>query len=196
MEMTKANRRFVSSLATNKGRREHSLFIAEGTKCVLETIEVFKPLTLLCTEQWLSQNHDRLPDNITGIVSIVKRADIIEMSALTTPGDVIAVYHIPAVEFQKPSATTLSLALDRVQDPGNLGTIIRIASWMGIESIYCSTDTVDLYNPKVVQATMGAIARVKIHYCDLASTLSEQDAAREFPYMELFLMEQTYTPLR
>ena len=102
MEMTKANRRFVSSLATNKGRREHSLFIAEGTKCVLETIEVFKPLTLLCTEQWLSQNHDRLPDNIIGIASIVKRADIIEMSALTTPGDVIAVYHIPTVARTRP----------------------------------------------------------------------------------------------
>ena len=176
MEMTKANRRMVSSLATAKGRRVHSLFVAEGTKCVLETIGSFKVYALLCTDSWYAAHTDTLPAGITDI-TIVKRADIIEMSSLTTPADVIAVYHIPETTMTAPSASRLALALDRVQDPGNLGTIVRIASWMGISDIYCSPDSVDLYNPKVVQATMGAIARVRVHYCDLPSMLT--DARRD-----------------
>ena len=172
MEMTKANRRFIASLATAKGRREHSLFVAEGTKCVLETIDSFKVYALLCTDAWYTAHADALTAGIPDI-TVVRRADIIEMSSLTTPADVIAVYHIPDTAMITPSASRLALALDRVQDPGNLGTIIRIASWMGIGDIYCSHDTVDLYNPKVVQATMGAIARVAVHYCDLPALLAD-----------------------
>ena len=172
MEITKANRRFIASLATAKGRREHSLFVAEGTKCVLETIDNFNVYALLCTDAWYADHAGSLQSGTTDI-TVVKRADIIEMSSLSTPADVIAVYHIPARTMPRPCADELSLALDRVQDPGNLGTIIRIASWMGISDIYCSHDTVDLYNPKVVQATMGAIARVAVHYCELPSLLAD-----------------------
>lgn len=172
MEMTKAYRRLIASLATVKGRREHHLFVAEGTKCVLETIQLFDVVTLMATQAWLDIHRNTLPAGITDI-TVVKRADIIEMSSMSTPPDVIAVYRIPVTATTRPSATGLTLALDRVQDPGNLGTIIRIASWMGIKNIYCSHDTVDLYNPKVIQATMGAIARVNVHYCDLPSILLE-----------------------
>lgn len=172
MEITKANRRLVASLATVKGRREHGMFVAEGTKCVLETIALFDAVALLATEKWLDSHSTELPGNIADI-TVVKRADIIEMSSLSTPPDVIAIYRIPNTEMSRPVPSELVLALDRVQDPGNLGTIVRIASWMGIGDIYCSTDTVDLYNPKVVQATMGAIARVRVHYCDLPTLLAE-----------------------
>lgn len=172
MEMTKANRRLVASLATVKGRREHGLFVAEGTKCVLETIPLFETASLLATAAWMEEYGDRLPSGIRD-VTVVKRADIVEMSSMSTPPDVMALYRIPRTVFSRPVAGKLSLALDRVQDPGNLGTIVRIASWMGIRDIYCSADTVDLYNPKVVQATMGAVARVAVHYCDLPSVLAE-----------------------
>lgn len=172
MELTKANKRLVASLATTKGRREHHMFAAEGSKCVLETVNVFETVWLIATRTWLEAHHSSLPGDIVDVTE-AKRADIIEMSSLSTPPDVIAVYRIPETAVSRPTAGRLALALDRVQDPGNLGTIIRIASWMGIEDIYCSTDTVDLYNPKVVQATMGAIARVKVCYCDLPQLLSD-----------------------
>lgn len=171
MEMTKAQRKRIASLATNKGRRELGLFTAEGTKCVLDTIAGFEVETLLATAGWLSQHAAELPTGTP--VTEVRRADLIEMSSLTTPADVIAVYRIPEREFVAPAASRLSIALDRIQDPGNLGTIIRIASWMGISDIYCSTDTVDVYNPKVVQATMGGIARVRVHYVNLEQLLSD-----------------------
>ncbi len=172
MEMTKANRRLVASLATVKGRREHGLFMAEGTRCVLETVALFDVVALLATAPWLDLNGGQLPTGISD-VTIVKRSDIIEMSSMSTPPDVIAIYRIPECKASRPTPDTLSLALDRIQDPGNLGTIVRIASWMGIRNIYCSIDTVDLYNPKVVQSTMGAIARVSVSYCNLPALLDE-----------------------
>lgn len=172
MEMTKANRRMVASLSTVKGRREHSMFVAEGTKCVLETVAAFDVAAILATGEWLSDHASQLPAGIADVTP-VRRQDLVEMSSLTTAPDVMALYRIPSYPVARPSSLRLSLALDRVQDPGNLGTIVRIASWMGINDIYCSTDTVDLYNPKVVQATMGAIARVRVHYCDLPTLLAE-----------------------
>jgi len=172
MEMTKANRRLVASLASAKGRREHGLFVAEGTKCVLEIVSCFDVVSLLATGKWLDEHAARLSGRVADITE-VKRADIVEMSSMSTPSDVIAVCRIPSSHFCLPSAMELTLALDRVQDPGNLGTIVRIASWMGIKDIYCSMDTVDLYNPKVVQSTMGAIARVAVHYCDLPPLLDD-----------------------
>ena len=103
---------------------------------------------------------------------MVKRADMERMSQLSTPTQVLAVYEMPQVTFDENGlSSNLIIALDRVQDPGNLGTIIRIADWFGITDIVCSPETVDVYNPKVVQATMGAISRVKVHYLDLAELI-------------------------
>lgn len=172
---TKNERRAVASLATSKGRRQSGLFVAEGTKCVLETMGEFELQRLYATQSWLEEHGDSLQPGLP--VEEVKRSDIIEMSSLSTPADVLAVYHIPSRELVKPSSQTLSIALDGVQDPGNLGTIIRIAAWMGIKDIYCSHDTVDVYNPKVVQATMGALGRVGVHYLDLATLLGEASKA-------------------
>lgn len=174
MELTKAQRKRFASLSTNKGRRELGLFMAEGTKCVLETAGAFEVDTIMATAGWLTLHADALPDGAP--VTEARRADLIEISSLTTPADVIAVYRIPANRFSAPNPSELSLALDRIQDPGNMGTIIRIASWMGISDIYCSGDTVDIFNPKVVQATMGAIARVSVHYVDLPALLADATA--------------------
>lgn len=169
MELTRAIRQRFASLATVKGRREWGLFMAEGTKCVLETVHAFDVEVIIATAEWLSGHMASLPAGVP--VAEARRADLVEISALSTPADVIAVYRIPARPVVRPVPTRLALALDRVQDPGNLGTIVRIASWMGIAHIYCSRDTVDLYNPKVVQATMGAIARVNVSYVDLPDFL-------------------------
>ena len=171
MEITKSYRKMVASLATAKGRRENGLFAAEGTKCVLDTINSFTPSAVLATASWIEEHGDRIKNRT--LLYEVKRADIIEMSSLSTPTDVIAVYQIPDDLPVDPVEGELYLALDRVQDPGNLGTIIRISSWMGIRRIYCSQETVDVYNPKVVQATMGALSQVKVEYCDLESRLAD-----------------------
>ncbi|MBQ9073360.1 MAG: RNA methyltransferase [Muribaculaceae bacterium] len=165
MEITQSFRKMVASLGTVKGRREHKCFIAEGSKCVIDTWGHFKCRYLLATSQWIESNDGML----NGAMPIaVKKSDIERMSQLTTPSSVIAIYEIPEYFFDETSlAVNLTIALDRIQDPGNLGTIMRIADWFGITDIMCSKDTVDVYNPKVVQATMGAISRVKVHYCDL-----------------------------
>lgn len=165
MEITQKLRKMVASLGTAKGRKEHGCFVAEGTKCVVDTWPFFSCRYLFATAEWIEQNAASL-DGAQPIEA--KRADIQQMSQLTTPSSVIAVYEIPqSVLDETVVKEQLVIALDRVQDPGNLGTIMRVADWFGISYIVCSRDTVDVYNPKVVQATMGAISRVKVHYVDL-----------------------------
>lgn len=170
-QLTKALRRDIASLAHSKGRRKLGAFMAEGTKCVLDTIEAFAVRHVIATPQWLAANN--LPHGIDIIEA--NRGEIGEMSSMTLAPDVIAVYDLPDPATFTPTDATAQLvvALDRVQDPGNLGTIIRTADWMGVTAIIASTDTVDCFNPKVIQATMGAISRVRVSYGDLPAMLAE-----------------------
>lgn len=169
-ELTNRLRKEIASLGSLKARRQLGSFVAEGTKCVHDTIGAFRCRYLMATAKWIETHGNRL-NGVT--VSQVSRSDIERMSQLSTPQDVIAVYEIPHVEFDPDRiASQLVLALDGVQDPGNLGTIIRVADWFGVNTILCSRDTVDVYNPKVVQATMGAISRVRTVYCDLPEILA------------------------
>lgn len=159
----------VASLGNVRNRREENCFVAEGTKCVIDTWQSFKCKYLFATSAWIDQYVNFLPG---AQPIVVKRTDMERMSQLSTPSQVLAVYEMPQVAFEeKVLSSNLVIALDRVQDPGNLGTIIRIADWFGITDIVCSLDTVDVYNPKVVQATMGAISRVKVHYLDLVDLI-------------------------
>lgn len=161
MEVTNGIIKWVHSLAQKKNRDNERCFVAEGTKCVLDTLGAFRLRGLFCTENWLHTYNIEDAD-------VVSSSQIERMSMLKTPTEVIAVYEMPDYDVDlSETVRNLNLALDNVQDPGNLGTIIRIADWFGINDIYCSVDTVDVYNPKVVQATMGAISRVRVHYCDL-----------------------------
>ena len=182
MEVTNNIKKMVASLGSIKGRREENCFIAEGTKCVMDTWKHFSCRYLFATSQWI----EKYAHEFNGINAIVvKKADIERMSQLTTPSDVIAVYEQPKYELDcSQLKNQLTILLDRVQDPGNLGTIIRIADWFGINNIVCSRDTVDVYNPKVVQATMGAISRVKVHYCDLVELIN---ANEDIPVYGTFL---------
>lgn len=171
VEFTNRLRKIVASLDDAKARRESGMFVAEGTKCVLDTVEYFDCVWLFATAKWLEAHSPGLgADKICKVT----RGDLERMSHFSSAPEVMAVYRIPA-ESCVPVADSLLLALDRVQDPGNLGTIIRIADWFGINDILCSVGTADVYNPKVVQATMGAISRVRIHYVNLSEYLSRAD---------------------
>lgn len=170
-ELTNNLRKLVSSLGNARNRREEGCFIAEGTKCVTDTWHSFKCRYLFATSSWVEQHAGEL-NGAQPIV--VKRMDMERMSQLVTPPQVLAVYETPDYKFDCNVLTSnLVIALDRVQDPGNLGTIIRIADWFGITDIVCTPDTVDVYNPKVIQATMGAISRVKTHYLDLSDLIKK-----------------------
>lgn len=170
--------KLVRGLAEHKTRREERLFVAEGSKCVCDTLEAFTPAMLFATQDWLDA-HPAEAEHAAARgaqVEPCKKGQLRELSSLTATPPVIAVYRMPDAAEAGPDvcAQELVLALDRVQDPGNLGTIIRTADWMGVSTIIASKDTVDVWNPKVVQATMGAISRVKVVYtADLADFLAD-----------------------
>ncbi len=170
MELTNALRKSVASLSSARERRLQGLFVVEGTKCVLDTLGHFTCRYLFATAQWLSVHGSSL-EGIDPVV--VKSRDIERMSSLSTPQQVLAVYDLPSAEFDpRRMYDSLVLALDRVQDPGNLGTIVRIADWFGIRDILCSPETADAFNPKAVQASMGAVSRVNLFYADLPELFS------------------------
>lgn len=190
--------KLVQSLADHKGRREAGLFVAEGSKCVCDTLGAFKAFRLFATRDWL-EAHPReaaLAMDSGALVEECKKGQLRELSSLTATPPVIAVYHIPEAALAEPEtcAHELVLALDRVQDPGNLGTIIRTADWMGVTTVVASKDTVDIYNSKVVQATMGAISRVRVAYVpDLADFLSEASGCGAEVYGTFLNGENIYT---
>jgi len=153
----------VKQLEMKKHRREQGLFVAEGPKVVGDLLACgFTARQLYATEEW--QPHGAAPQRVTA-------DELRKLSFLQHPQQVLAVFCLPEAPKASPEKG-LVLALDGIQDPGNLGTIIRVADWFGIDTIYCSEDTVDAWSPKVVQATMGSIARVKIHYTRLEELLS------------------------
>ena len=160
MSVSKANIKLVRSLQQKKFRDERGLFVAEGRKCVEELSKAFERVMLFVEGE-----------NATA-------QEIAQMSSLRTPQGVIGVFRKREVGSQQdPPRPSLRregviVALDGVQDPGNLGTIIRTCDWFGVRLV-CSLDTADCYNPKVVQATMGALARVQVEYVDLVSWLEE-----------------------
>ena len=148
-KISKAQVKLVRSLQQKKFRDESGLFVAEGDKCVEELRRGFELVHLY-----------REGENAS-------RVEIEQMSGLRTPQGVIGVFKQRTKDNGHRTMDGRVLALDGVQDPGNLGTIIRTCDWFGVHDIYCSLDTADCYNPKVVQATMGALARVRVHYVDL-----------------------------
>lgn len=164
-------------MSRKKNRDEQRLFLAEGDKLVTEAIGSAHEIDLLCaTEHFLLSNS--LSAKAASEVIEVSEAELAKASLLKSPQHALAIVRMPDCRFGNDSITgKLSLALDCIQDPGNLGTILRIADWFGIGQLLCSEDTADCYNPKVVQASMGAIFRVKVHYLDLKKTLSEARCA-------------------
>ncbi len=185
--------RFIRSLQQKKVRDEEKFFVAEGDKCIGELLGHFDLVTLVVTGasgiSGISGNPTPLlPYSSTPLPLYSSTPqELSQMSSLKTPQGSLAVFRQRSNQLSPNQLSTIKpddffqlstfnskliLALDNIQDPGNLGTIIRTADWFGISDIYCSCDTADCYNPKVVQATMGALARVEIHYVDLVEMLT------------------------
>ena len=163
--VSKNQLKFISSLHLKKNRIANQLFIAEGVKVIQELLKSnFILEHLYCTEPLF----DPVQPNLKSIIS---ESELKKISALTTPNNCLAVFKIP--EATPINDKGLILALDDVRDPGNLGTIIRLCDWFGIETLFCSEESVDIYNPKVVQATMGSISRVNVVYGNLEEFLTK-----------------------
>ena len=163
MSISKNQLKLITSLSQKKYRTKHKLFIAEGVKVVEEILSSnFNVHTLFCTDDFVTSiTKDK-------IVSLSEK-DLKKISKLKTPNKVLAIFEIP--EEKSIQENGLTLALDAVNDPGNLGTIIRLCDWFGVTQLVCSLDTVDCYNQKVVQASMGSLTRVSIIYTHLDSYL-------------------------
>ena len=151
--------KLITSLHQKKYRKEHKLFLAEGPKVVRELLRAGFDL------QYFFSTHADFPEVNASQITLASESELKKCSALTTPNECLAVFKIP--EQKKVSESGLIVALDAIRDPGNLGTIIRLCDWFGIKELVCSEETADLYNPKVVQATMGSIARVNVSYVNL-----------------------------
>ena len=162
MSLSKNQLKLITSLGQKKYRQKHKLFVAEGIKVVREFLQSTFELHSLFTTNYSFEGvtHEKVFE--------ISTADLHKISNLKTPNKVLALFHIPEeVDF---SNSNLYVALDAVNDPGNLGTIIRLCDWFGIEHLLCSKETVDCFNSKVVQASMGSLTRVSIHYVDLIPT--------------------------
>lgn len=169
--ISKSRIKLINSLSQKKYRDESGLFIAEGTKLVTDLAAAFRCPYLVATSDWLKQNNSVQAHEYEEITD----DELSKISNQKSPQGVLAVFEKPAYTINKQELSqSLSLALDEVQDPGNLGTIIRIADWFGIHDIFCSENSADAFGPKTVQATMGALARVRVHTLNLESFLSEQ----------------------
>jgi TrmH family RNA methyltransferase len=170
----KSKIKYIQSLGQKKPRDNEGVFIAEGPKLIDELLSSGKERIqeVYGTKQWIDE-HAQEFSNIA--ITEITADELGKISQLTTPNQVIAIVKKPVVP-SFHAKDEITLVLDAIQDPGNLGTIIRIADWFGISQIVCSKDSVDLYNPKVVQSTMGSIARVHVLYTDVAAWLSEQGA--------------------
>ncbi|MFA6367900.1 MAG: RNA methyltransferase, partial [Bacteroidales bacterium] len=156
----------IASYKLAKFRNQDEVFVVEGVKMVDELLRSNHTIEMICaTKNWIEE-HKKIASQINLNIQEIKTQDLERISSLTTPNQVLA---IVKRKESKPIElkSQLVIALDEIKDPGNLGTIVRIADWFGIENIICSENTVDIYNPKAIQATMGSLFRINITYNNL-----------------------------
>ncbi len=169
--LTKSQAKYIQSLGQKKHRDERDVFIAEGPKIIAEMLADAEVRHIYALREWIEANKEL---SATADVTEISPAELERISQLSTPNQALALVK----KFDAfPSIATkdkITLLLDAIRDPGNLGTIIRIADWFGVQQVVCSVDCTDCYNPKVVQASMGSLARVKLFYTDIEEWLSAQ----------------------
>lgn len=184
--LSKNRIKYIRSLALKKNRTEERVFVAEGPRLVGELLPHFRCRYIAATEQWTDCHADIL-QQLRLQPDIVTHDELCRISSLETPQDVLTVLEQPQYNIDPAEAVAnrLCIALDDVQNPGNLGTIIRVADWFGICDIFCSRATADVFNPKVIQATMGGLVRVRVHYLDLPAMLATLSS--EVPIYGTFL---------
>ncbi|NEW77914.1 MAG: RNA methyltransferase [Gelidibacter sp.] len=166
MNLSKNQLKIIKSLNQKKYRIAHHLFVAEGTKIVAEFLTSnFELEQLFCVDNAIYKNLEKVTE--------ISETELKKISTLVTPNNVLALFKIPLATPSKKSG--LIVALDEINDPGNLGAIIRLCDWFGVDQLICSTNTVDCYNQKVVQSSMGSLARVSIIYADLTTYLQNSN---------------------
>ena len=165
--------KYIQSLQHKKFRDEYNVFFAEGPKVVDEFLNnhIFECEQIYCTENGLNNLKEKLQKKYADKIIVVKDFELEKISALATPNNILAVFKKKPVLLRINISNKITLFLDDIQDPGNLGTIIRTADWFGIQTIFCSNATADCYNPKVVQSTMASLGRVNIIYGNIKDEL-------------------------
>ena len=177
---TKAEISFVKSLQLKKFRDEHMKFVVEGPKLVQEAVNSSFNVDCIYTTDIALISDFKLHE--TTKIVVVSEKELDQISGLQTPNKLVAVVDYKNLtDLQAQLLNGLVIVLDQISDPGNLGTIIRIAEWFGAKSIICSNDTVDVYNPKVVQASMGSVFRLPVHYTDIEVLLSNEFVQLQLP---------------
>ena len=173
--LSKARIKIIQSLHLKKYRNELKLFVVEGKKQVAELLTSnYQISCLIATHTWAMQHAQYITNN-TELIT-VSDDELKKVSLLQAPQDVLALVQMPDINYlPELLINNFTIVLDGIQDPGNLGTIVRIADWYGIKNIVCSLDCVDIYNPKTIQATMGSFARVNVYYTDLIEVLNQTD---------------------
>jgi TrmH family RNA methyltransferase len=189
--------KYLSSLKMKKYREEYGQFIAEGDKIVRDTLQnqTIDINTLIATDEWLAAN-----STLTKKVKYIYNAnpsDLDRISTFETSPPVIILLDIPHIT---PDFTeiehTFSLALDNIQDPGNLGTIIRTADWFGIRNVFCSPLCADLYNPKVIQSSMGAVFNIKVHYSEFEELFKQLSSNKDYTIAGTFMKGDLVSELK
>ena len=169
--LIKSQVKYIQSLSHKKLRDSEGVFVAEGPKLINELLSARLPIQeLYAVKEWIEAQAKPMAGSVTEI----SQSELERISQLQTPNQVLGIFKKPDFSANKPLRNTISIMLDTIQDPGNLGTIIRCADWFGISQIFCSTDCADAWNSKVVQATMGSIARVQVAYGSLTQWLKQE----------------------
>jgi RNA methyltransferase, TrmH family len=180
--ITKSTIKYIQNLQQKKHRDEYNQFIAEGPKVVNELLNqnIFKCVGIYCTTDW----EQKFAQSFTGIdsslITVVKDYDLQKISALSISNMVLAIFEKNSAAVDTNFKNKLTLLLEDIQDPGNLGTIIRTADWFGIENIICTTNSADCYNPKVVQSTMASLGRVQVTYTDVFLFVEKHKQIKKF----------------
>jgi TrmH family RNA methyltransferase len=176
--LSKNRIKYINSLKIKKYRQQHEAFMVEGAKSVLELLESdFKTEVVLATQEF-QQKYSSILTRHNTLTETVTIQELEGLGSFQTNDSCLAVAKTKQNEFLSLNESEYMLILDDVRDPGNLGTIIRVADWYGISKIVCSNDTTDIYNPKVIAASKGSFTRVNIFYTDLASYLKENTAKK------------------
>ncbi len=186
--MTGINRlKFINSLKQKKYRKQHQLFILEGEKLVDELLESrFEIHSVYASGEWISNHNSQHKPGYFPVYEI-KESDLARVSSFKTPNKVLALARIPLFKLDYCNLKNkLTLVLDKVQDPGNLGTLIRSADWFGVDTVILSKDSAEITSPKVVQSTMGSIFRISFHYLDLPGLLKSPEI-KDLPVFGAFI---------
>jgi RNA methyltransferase, TrmH family len=173
--LVKSQVKYIQSLGQKKFRDQERMFIVEGPKMVRELLSApnTRPVQVFAAHDWLADHQELLSLVPAAAVMEIKASELERISALTTPNQVLAVFEKPSFPLPR-YGSGVSILLDGIQDPGNLGTIVRIADWFGIRQVVCSHDSADVFNSKTVQASMGSVVRVQVVYADMEALVREQ----------------------